>query len=212
LLKIRVGDRIRRSPRLVIFAKANRVSGAAQQAAFPGPSGDGAASAGRELEDAFARHQAEIMGTLCCITGNAEDARDCLQETFIKCWRKRESYGEIRNVRAWIFRVALNTARDMRQSAWNRRRKAWPEGDAGDAMDTASTTSPHAQVQQSEDLARLRQELSNLRAEEQEVFLLRQNGELTYEEIAAELDIPTGTVKTRMRLALARLRKALGDA
>ena len=78
-------------------------------------------------------------------------------------------------------------------------------------MDTASTTSPHAQVQQSEDLARLRQELSNLRAEEQEVFLLRQNGELTYEEIAAELAIPTGTVKTRMRLALARLRKALGD-
>ncbi len=148
------------------------------------------------------------MGTLCCITGNAEDARDCLQETFIKCWRKREQYGEIRNVRAWIFRVALNTARDMRQSAWNRRRKAWPEGDA---MDTARTASPHTLVQQNEELARLRQELSKLRAEEQEVFLLRQNGELTYAEIAAELDIPTGTVKTRMRLALARLRKALGD-
>jgi RNA polymerase sigma-70 factor (ECF subfamily) len=53
--------------------------------------------------------------------------------------------------------------------------------------------------------------MKQLRPEEQEVFLLRQNGELTYEEIAETLDVPTGTVKTRMRLALSRLREVLAD-
>jgi RNA polymerase sigma-70 factor (ECF subfamily) len=58
---------------------------------------------------------------------------------------------------------------------------------------------------------RLRAAIADLREEEKEVFLLRQNGELTYEEIADLLSIPSGTVKTRMRLALERLRKVLGE-
>ena len=48
-----------------------------------------------------------------------------------------------------------------------------------------------------------------LRAEEQEVFLLRQNGQMTYDQIARAINIPVGTVKTRMRLALAKLRERL---
>jgi RNA polymerase sigma-70 factor (ECF subfamily) len=54
-----------------------------------------------------------------------------------------------------------------------------------------------------------------LRQEEKEVFLLRQNGELTYEEIAEIRNAPVGTVKTQMRTALIKLRKVLnptGDA
>jgi RNA polymerase sigma-70 factor (ECF subfamily) len=66
-------------------------------------------------------------------------------------------------------------------------------------------------AEQDERLTRLRAAMKELRPEEQEVFLLRQNGELTYEEIAQMLDVPTGTVKTRMRLALTRLRGALAE-
>ena len=51
--------------------------------------------------------------------------------------------------------------------------------------------------------------VSELRAEEQEVFLLRQNGQMTYDEIAESIGIPTGTVKTRMRLAITKLRETL---
>jgi RNA polymerase sigma-70 factor (ECF subfamily) len=50
-----------------------------------------------------------------------------------------------------------------------------------------------------------------LRSEEREVFLLRQNGELTYEEIADTVDRPVGTVKTQMRSALQKLKELLGD-
>ena len=60
-----------------------------------------------------------------------------------------------------------------------------------------------------ERLSLVRQAVRELRPEEQEVFLLRQNGQLSYEEIAAAVDIPLGTVKTRMRLAITKLRKTL---
>ena len=58
------------------------------------------------LEDAFARYQSELLGTLYYLVGNLEDARDALQETFIKCWRHQDKVAEVRNLKAWIFRVA----------------------------------------------------------------------------------------------------------
>ena len=70
---------------------------------------------------------------------------------------------------------------------------------------------PDEMVAGDERLVRLRESIARLRPEEQEVFLLRQNGDLTYEEIAETLGVPTGTVKTRMRMALARLREELAE-
>src|SRR5262245_8008922 len=74
------------------------------------------------LEDVFARHQDELLGTLFHLLGNVEDARDALQETFIKCWRHRDGLADINNLKAWIFHVALNTGRDLRRAAGRRRR------------------------------------------------------------------------------------------
>ena len=62
-----------------------------------------------------------------------------------------------------------------------------------------------------EEVQQLRDAVMRLRPEEQEVFLLRQNGELTYEAIAEAISIPLGTVKTRMRNALKQLRESVGD-
>jgi RNA polymerase sigma-70 factor (ECF subfamily) len=71
---------------------------------------------------------------------------------------------------------------------------------------------PQHAAAQHEQLERVRGAVRELRTEEQEVFLLRQNGELTYEEIASAIGIPTGTVKTRMRRALTKLRQVLAEA
>lgn len=157
------------------------------------------------LTEAFARFQPELLGTLYCLVGHTEDARDALQETFIKCWRRREQLGEIENLKAWIFRIALNTGRDIRGTAWRRHRV--PLGD--DCVLVAANTPPDEAMEAAERLAGLRRAVMELRPEEQEVFLLRQNGELTYDEIAESIGIPVGTVKTRMRLALGKLRLAL---
>jgi RNA polymerase sigma-70 factor (ECF subfamily) len=160
------------------------------------------------LERFFARHQAELLGTLYYLVGNLEDARDALQETFVKCWRHRETAAGVDNLRAWVFRVALNTGRDLRGTAWRRRRRPLAEEEA---LPPGRDATPESDLARREQLDQLRAALAALRPEEQEVFLLRQNGELKYEEIAAALDIPLGTVKTRMRLALTKLRAVLAD-
>ena len=83
----------------------------------------------------------------------------------------------------------------------------------GDATppEVHATGSPHDVVEGKEDVERLRKALCELRQEEKEVFLLRQNGELTYEEIAELRRAPVGTVKTQMRTALQKLRRVLKD-
>ena len=158
------------------------------------------------LEDAFLRHQEELLGLLYYLVGNIEDARDALQDTFIKCWNHRDGLADIENLRAWIFRIALNTGRDARTRAWRRRRRPLEEGES---LLVTTDNKPEAEVLHHERLAMVRRALKQLRPEEQEVFLLRQNGQMTYQQIAESINTPVGTAKTRMRSALTKLREAI---
>lgn len=159
------------------------------------------------LEEAFGQYQDELLGTLYYLVGNREDAQDAYQEAFVRCWRHRETVPRVTNLKAWIFRIALNLGRDIRSTAWRRRRKPLPEDEA--VLAGRRADQPEVECSRREKLAILRRELLELRSEEQEVFLLRQNGQMTYEEIARTLDVPIGTVKTRMRLAVGKLRNAI---
>ncbi len=159
------------------------------------------------LETLFADAHGEILGTLFYLVGNMEDAHDALQETFLKCWRHRQQIAEVKNLKAWVFRVALNTGRDCRKAAWNRRRQSIVE----DALMVSTADGPDAGLMRDEQIRTLQHAVLNLRPEEQEVFLLRQNGALTYEQIAETTCLPLGTVKTRMRTAIRTLRDAVGD-
>jgi len=157
---------------------------------------------------AFAELRDELIGTLFSMLGSHEDAQDVAQEAFLKCWRVRRKVRRIRNLKAWVFRIALNAARDLQRNAW--RRKSRP-------LDPAMIQPSHPEISpvdvlvHSEALERLRIALVDLRPEEREVFLLRQNGELTYEQIALVRRRPVGTVKTQMRTALIKLRKVLHE-
>jgi RNA polymerase sigma-70 factor (ECF subfamily) len=165
-----------------------------------------APSTGELLLRTFTDLRDELISTLCFLLGNAEDAQDVAQEAFLRCWRTQEGLPEVHNLRAWIFRVGLNAAKDLQRSAWRRRVKPLL---GAEAMPTPDTASPTGGLEEQEVLAQLRQALLHLRPEEKEVFLLRQNGELTYEQIAELHNRPVGTVKTQMRSALQKLRKIL---
>jgi RNA polymerase sigma-70 factor (ECF subfamily) len=158
------------------------------------------------LEEVFETHQAELMGTLYFLLGNPEDARDALQEAFIRCWNHREQVGEIQNLKSWVFRITYNIGRDIRKTAWRRRRKPLPEDEA---LLIARAEKPETILSHREQVALIRRHLMAMPDEEKEVFLLRQNGDMTYDQIAQTLGIPSGTAKTRMRRALEKLRKGL---
>lgn len=148
----------------------------------------------------------ELVSTLMFLLGNRDDAQDAAQEAFLKCWRTRETLTEVLNLRAWIFRVGLNAAKDLQRSAWNRKAKPFM-GEEG--MLVGRETSPGQLLEEKENMDRLRRAIVDLRQEEKEVFLLRQNGGFTYEQIAEIRSSPVGTVKTQMRAALQKLRKVL---
>jgi RNA polymerase sigma-70 factor (ECF subfamily) len=164
-------------------------------------------STGDILLRAFNDLRDELVSTLWFVLGSREDAHDIAQEAFLRCWRTQEDVPEIHNLRAWIFRVGLNAAKDLQRSAWRRRVK--PLFGAETMPLSVTSVSPCQSLEEQESVEQLRQALLCLRPEEKEVFLLRQNGELTYEQIAELHDRPVGTVKTQMRSALQKLRKVL---
>ena len=170
------------------------------------PSRDGVVRTGDEFVCAFNEMRADMVSTLYFVLGNHDDAQDVAQDAFIKCWRTRETLGDIRNLRAFIFRVGLNAAKDLQRSAWRRRARPL----LGEAANGAATdASPMDHLEEQEMLGQLRDALLELRPEEKAIFLLRQNADLTYEEIAELRHSPVGTVKTQMRSALQKLRRVL---
>src|SRR5580704_11635850 len=128
------------------------------------------------LLQTFSDLRNELVSTLCFVLGNQEDAQDVAQEAFLRCWRTQASLPEIQNLRAWIFRVGLNAAKDLQRSAWRRRVKPLL---GAETMPMTETMAPTQGLEDQESMQQLRQALLHLRPEEKEVFLLRQNGDLT---------------------------------
>jgi RNA polymerase sigma-70 factor (ECF subfamily) len=174
-----------------------------------GGSRNGKETSEERLIRTFNELKDELVGTLVYVLGNREDAKDAAQDAFIKCWNAREQLPQVINLRAWIFRVCFNTAKDMQRSAWNRRAKPLT---AEQYTMMAKDDAPGQTLERKESLDRLRRAILDLREEEKDVFLLRQNGELTYEQIAELRGCPVSTVKTQMRSALEKLRKVLNPA
>src|SRR6516225_11817866 len=179
--------------------QAVTAQGGAQLDGKPLPPGETLVRAFNELRD-------ELLSAMIFVLGNHEDAKDAAQDAFVKCWNAREQLDGIRNLRAWIFRVCFNTAKDMRRSAWHRKSRPLR---AEQYIMPARELAPGHDVERQEAFERIRKAVLGLREEEKEVFLLRQNGELTYEQIAEMRGCPVSTVKTQMRSALEKLRRLL---
>jgi RNA polymerase sigma-70 factor (ECF subfamily) len=167
---------------------------------------NGALSLSDLLVRTFNELRDELISTLLYVLGNREDAQDAAQEAFVKCWGARTQLGQVLNLRAWIFRVSFNTAKDMQRSAWHRRSRQLSNEEF---TMVGKEPLPENALEHKESVDRLRRAILDLRVEEKEVFLLRQNGDLTYEQIAELRQCPIGTVKTQMRSALEKLRKVL---
>ena len=163
------------------------------------------------MTEGFTRYESELLGLLYYLTGSLEDAQDAMQEAFVKCWHRRDTMGKVNNLKAWVFQVALNTGRDIRKTAWRRRRRPLDERLLDERLFsiTSRDDGPEAQARRREELENVRRAIHTLPPVQQEVFLLRQNGDMKYNEIATMLGIPEGTVKTRMRAALKALREAV---
>jgi RNA polymerase sigma-70 factor (ECF subfamily) len=159
------------------------------------------------LTELFQTHRHGLAGSVRGVLGGSADVAEVLQEAFLKCWRSWHSGTQPNDPVAWIFVVVWNVAIDVR-----RRRQRRPQHETLDENTMTPTTlsSPSRPLEQREDVARAQAAIAGLSDPEQQVFLLRVAGDLTFEAVADQLAIPIGTAKTRMRSALMKLRHTLG--
>lgn len=160
------------------------------------------------LADLFQAHRQGLAGAVRSVLGPTADVPEVLQTAFLKCWSKWQDGTRPQDPVAWIFVITWNAAVDVRRQ--RTRRPAHEPLDEGNHVATDTPTSPTHALEQREAVALAQAAIARLSDPEQQVFLLRTAGERSFEVIAAELAIPVGTAKTRMRSALQKLRTTLG--
>lgn len=142
-----------------------------------------------------------VVYRLCGDTGLAEDMA---QEAFLRAWINLPSFHPRSSLRNWLYRIAVNAALDVL-----RRKTAEPVEDEKMEMVTDQAPGPEAVMIQKEQAALLQQAMKSLPEAARSVLVLREYGELSYQEIASVLDIPIGTVMSRLNYARTRLREVL---
>ena len=130
--------------------------------------------------------------------GDPHTAEDLLQETFVQAIRRIERLSQVVSPRAWLFAIARNVA----ATALRRRRVSGP----------LPIDLPAVEPTEDQRLEEVRQAIAALPDAQREALELRLRGELSYEEIAAVLEIPLGTVRSRLHHALRRLRATVLEA
>ena len=146
------------------------------------------------------RYAARVHAYLLRYSGNREDAEDLLQETWMRIARSAKRFDTSRRFRSWVYGIATNLARDLF------RRRMTKES----ALHELSTRPPAASEADSIDSDELRERIAKLPENMRAVLLLRYYEEMSEAEMAEVLDIPHGTVKSRLHAALRNLRGEYG--
>jgi len=147
------------------------------------------------------------------MTGSAHTADDLTQDVFVRIFDRRRSYDPGQRFSTWLWRIALNICYDELRRA--RRRQELPleeESDEGGAivrLEAVDTATPHAHLERQEEAEFVRTALMQLPEIYRAVLVLRHYENLKLREIAEVLDIPDGTVNSRMAEGLAQLTRLL---
>lgn len=159
-----------------------------------------------------AEHQRMVFQLAIHLLGDYEEARDLSQDVFLQVFRTLDRFRGQSALRTWIYRIAVNLARN-RQRWWRRRFRADQVSlDAhieqhGDEVLTDESAGPELALRRKELAAHVWDALADLPFEQRTAIVLREIDGLSYEEIAFSLGIAIGTVKSR----LTRAREALRD-
>lgn len=153
------------------------------------------------------RHQGKAIGLAWSLVGDRSDAEDIAQDAFLRAFRSLKGFRGDSRFRTWLFQIVVNTARTFRRTRANRKEEAI--GGSQEFDQTAGGGEIESRV-----VARdaIRRAMATLPVELREAVVLRDVNGLDYKEIADLLDIPLGTVESRIFRGRARLREALTTA
>jgi len=153
----------------------------------------------------YVNYSAALFGVIYKMLENRELAEDVLQEAFIKIWNNFSNYDSFKGrLFTWMLNIARNLTIDtIRSKGYKNQAKI------RNSENTVDNISDKATTAESFDALGIRKHLTLLKNDQKQIIDLAYFGGLTQEEISKTLDIPLGTVKTRMRMAIIELRKVL---
>ena len=167
------------------------------------------------------RFQRRVFYTILRVVRDTHLADDLTQEVFITVYRRIKDLKEVTSFPSWLLRTAMNKAIDSRRKTKREQEKLFLVDDfttvkseeKGESSTEAQACKSHEEQRTKQLEGKLRQAIDELPAGQRKVLLLSMDKEMTQEEIASVLDIPKGTVKSRLfharKFLTAKLRKVL---
>ncbi len=167
------------------------------------------------------RHRAAVFRAALAALGSHADADDVAQETFVAAYRRLRGFRGDASFKTWLLTIAWNQSINKRRSVvrmWSTfalrasvDRRPWEQEPQELEVSTAAHESPEARLMGDELRRAIRDAIRALPAKLRDTLLLAQSGEHTYEEIAAMVHAPLGTIKWRVSEARKVIRKRLQE-
>lgn len=149
-------------------------------------------------------HAQGVRNVIYRMCGDMQVSEDAAQEAFVQAWLHLASYRPQTSLRNWIYRIAVNAATDIL-----RREKRISPNNIEDMMLRDTQPSPETLSSQTERTALIQKAILSLPDTSRSVLVLREYEEMSYHEIADTLDIPVGTVMSRLNYARKLLKEKL---
>jgi len=161
----------------------------------------GALSDERDVREAYAAHAGELYGFAVRSLGDSGLAEEAVQETFLRAWRAGERFDpELGSLRTWLFAILRNIVIDLGRARAVRPRVA--EGGVEPAVEPVDEALLGWQIEEA---------MRRIGDQHRQVLVETYYKERPYAEVAAELGVPEGTVKSRVYYGLRALRVALEE-
>jgi RNA polymerase sigma-70 factor, ECF subfamily len=167
----------------------------------------------RALGELYDRHGSTVYAVARAIVGERADTEEVVVDAFGQAWRTAGQFDPARgSVTAWLATITRTRALDLVRARGRRSKaltRAAQENEAGFAAPVAANAAPDRDVERKETRQLVTRSLRELPDAQRRVIELAYFGGLSHSEIAAELQEPLGTVKTRLRAGMEKLREAL---
>lgn len=152
------------------------------------------------------RHQKTTFNLIYRFLGDYDEATETAQEVFLSAYRSIQQFRGDANFATWLYRIAFNHASSRRKSLNSKlqRHVALEDEVKADCSADPETSAERREIQQC-----VQQALNSLNRDDAQIILLRDLQDVRYEDIAETLDVPVGTVKSRLHRARQALRASL---
>jgi RNA polymerase sigma-70 factor, ECF subfamily len=155
----------------------------------------------------YDRHRQMVFRTALAITGDYEAANDLLQDVFLRLHRFADRVDRERPIEPWLYRMTANLA-----YTWVKRNHRWlrPIEDLADWLAGSVKNHPYEQVERNDEWHEVQKALSALPLQQRVVVVLYYLNDLSLQEISDILEVPVGTVKSRLHYGRQAIKKSLG--